>query len=186
MTTTPTQNGNTMNDRFEFEDFPVPPMPAPADLPELPPRPDSGSNRPSRPGRYPSLIGRADTISDEDFARYNELLGTFRSSIDELPRLRDHFLRSHAGGGTPGNPYAICWGSMRVTDFKSVRAAAVNLDGGRAEYKDVEQAIKRIACFAIYHKEQAPDCFRMPDDVFKSYAEAVWVWTQWLTSVREE
>ena len=180
------------NTRFEFEELPTMPMPAPAELPELPPQPLGQSNvvrSTSTAGRFPTFLGSQSTMNDEDYARhYSWFMTNFSNHVEEFPKLKNHFLRSHAGGGTPDNPYAIDWGNMRLNDLRAIRTQGIKLFNNRTdeEKAKLEKVIKRVACFAIYHKDQAPDHYLMPDQVFKSYVEAVWVWSEWLVNLSEE
>ena len=180
------------NTRFEFEELPIMPMPAPAALPELPPQPPNQTNV-AHPtpilGRLPTFLGYESTMDDEDYSRYlSWFMTSFSNHVEEFPKLKNHFLRSHAGGGTPDNPYAVDWGNMRLNDFRAIRTQGIAFFNNRTDQEKakLEQVIKRVACFAIYHKDQAPDHYLMPDQVFKSYVETVWTWNDWIMSLTEE
>ena len=185
------------NDRFEFEETPVIPMPAPAELSVLPPPPSNKSaqqeRRPSLPPSQLALLPKVlisnATLQDDEFEEHRVWFNeAFASHVEEFPRLKNHFLRMHAGGGTPENPLALDWSNMRLNDFRSVRTQAIKFLENRCEEEKtkLEQAIRRTACFAIYHKEQAPEQYRMHPDIFKSYVDVVWTWHHWLINIHEE
>ena len=181
--------------RFEFEQFQLTPLPAPAELPLLPPpplnklTPQSQQLSPSQLALLPRVLIRDDGLSDDEFEeRQLWFTEAFAARIEEFPHLKNHFLRMHAGGGTPENPHALDWSNMRIMDTRAVREQAKKFLMNRCEEEKIklEQAIRRMACFAIYHKEQAPEHYRMHQDIFKSYVNVAWQWSNWLTNLREE
>ena len=189
---------NAHKARFEFEKSPMPPLPAPAELPILPPppltsvapiQPPAQGLSPSQLALLPRVSLRGSDLSDDEFeerqAWFNEV---FAPHVEEFPHLKNHLVRSHAGGGTPENPLALDWSNARIMDSRVVREHAITFLMNRCEEKKInlEQAIRRMACFAIYHKEQAPQQFRMHQDIFRSYVNVAWTWSNWLTSLREE
>ena len=183
--------------RFEFEKFPLPPLPAPAELPLLPPpplnnlmtNPQSQQLSPSQLALLPRVlicdVDLSDDVFEERQTWFNE---AFATRVEEFPHLKNHFLRMHAGGGTLENPHALDWSNMRIMDTRAVREQAKNFLTNRCEEEKIklEQAIRRMACFAIYHKEQAPEHYRMHQDIFKSYVNVAWQWSNWLTNLHEE
>ena len=175
-----------------------------ADLPLPPPIwslvgatgiPPSGRIMAPQPMPYPSVsreiidmlprgsIYRADISSDDYELHRQWFTDKFRQHIIEFPRLQEHFVRMHAGGGTPDNPYAIDWANMVIIDNRSMRTQAIKLlQNNRDEERNaLEESIKRASCFAIYHREQAPYGYTIPDYYYRSYMHMAWTWNEWLS-----
>ena len=73
-------------------------------------------------------------MSDEDYARYYSwFMDNFSGHVEEFPKLKSHFLRSHAGGGTSDNPYAIDWRNIYIRDLRTIRTQGIEFFNNRTD-----------------------------------------------------